>query len=165
MFKVTKRSGAVKIGPPDGPAVTIPNAFTIRVTEVEPYDLELHVRWDPQQGRHTLRTLTIEAIEDGDYVRMSKINQLKLREMVSTALARELLGEGGWQRIVAEHRDDNPVAVDALVYLLSHALGSQKPSATVAIARGLSPATGPKRVSVARLLGLLPPAEPGRATG
>ncbi len=165
MFKVTQRRGSVDVGPPGGPTLKIPSGFTIRATDVEPYDLELDVKWDPQHGRHTLRKLTIEARDDSDDVRMSKINQLKLREIVSTALVRELIGDGGWQQVVADHRDHDQVAVDALVYLLSHALGSQKPSATVATARGLSPATGPKRVSIARLLGLLPPAEPGKATG
>lgn len=165
MFKVTQRRGAVEVGPPGGPKLKIPSAFTIRVTDLEPYDLELHVQWDPSHGRHTLRKLTIEAVDEGDYVRMSKINQLKLREIVSTALAQELIGDGGWQRIVTDHSHHDAVAVDALIYLVSHALGSPKPSATVALARGLSPATGPKRVSIARLLGYLPPAEPGKATG
>jgi hypothetical protein len=73
-------------------------------------------------------------------------------------------GPGGWQQLVAEHGDDDPIAVDALVYLLSHALGGQSPSATIAIARGLSPASGPKRAANARQAGLIPPAvEPGKA--
>ena len=127
------------VGPPGGPTLKIPSGFTIRATDVEPYDLELDVKWDPQHGRHTLRKLTIEARDDSDDVRMSKINQLKLREIVSTALVRENSsamagGNRSWPTI-ANH---DQVAVDALVYLLSHALGSQKPSATVATAVALT---------------------------
>ena len=68
-------------------------------------------------------------------------------------------------RIIADHPDDDPIAVDALVYRLAYALGGQKPAATIAIARGLSPATGPKRAHHARQAGLIPPAEPGKASG
>ena len=115
--------------------------------------------------RHVLRQLTITKLPDGEYVRMSRINLLALSDIISTALESNVLGEGGWSRLVPDHADDDPVAVDALIYLLAHALGGQKPSATVAIARGLSPATGPKHVARARSRGLLPPAEPGKASG
>jgi hypothetical protein len=54
-----------------------------------------------------------------------------------------------------KHEDDEDVAVDALVYLLSQTLGGQSPSATIAIARGLSPASGPKRAANARQAGLI----------
>jgi hypothetical protein len=52
-----------------------------------------------------------------------------------------------------------------LIYLLAVALQSPKPTATVALARGLSPASGPKRVLAARKAGLLPETEPGKPAG
>ena len=52
--------------------------------------------------------------------------------------------------------------MDALIYLLAVAFQSPKPTATVALARALSPASGPKRVLAARKAGLLPDAEPGK---
>ena len=97
---------------------------------------------------------------------MSQISQIALAELIERSLVNDVLGgPDGWQKLVAEHADDDPVAVDALVYLLSHALGGQSPSATIAIARGLSPASGPKRAAHARQAGLIPPAvEPGKAS-
>jgi hypothetical protein len=98
---------------------------------------------------------------------MSRINQISLAEVIERCLVADVLGgPDGWPKLVAEHADADPVSVDALVYLLSHALGGQSPAATVAIARGLSQASGPKRVSNARQAGLIPPAvEPGKASG
>jgi hypothetical protein len=163
---VQPRSGKkVTVGPPDGPHIKIPAAYTITVTDEAPYDLRLDVTWDPNLGRHTLHELTITEQPDGVYVRMSEINQIALGEIIERSLTNDVLGgPGGWQRLVAEHDDDEPIAVDALVYLLSHALGGQSPSATIAIARGLSPASGPKRAAHARQAGFIPPAaEPGKA--
>jgi hypothetical protein len=51
------------------------------------------------------------------------------------------------------------------MYRLAYALGGQRPAATVAIARGLALSTGPKRAAHARQLSLIPPAEPGKASG
>jgi hypothetical protein len=162
---VQPRAGKITIGPTDGPQVKIPAAYTITVTGEPPYDLNLDVTWDPHLGRHTLHELTITEQPDGVYVRMSEINQIALGEIIERSLTNDVLGgPGGWQRLVAEHDDDEPIAVDALVYLLSHALGGQSPSATIAIARGLSPASGPKRAANARQAGFIPPAaEPGKA--
>jgi hypothetical protein len=157
----------ITVGPPDGPHVKIPAAYTITVTGEPPYDLRLDVTWDPVLGRHTLHELTITEQPGGVYVRMSQISQIALAELIERSLVNDALGgPDGWQKLVAEHADDDPVAVDALVYLLSHALGGQSPSATIAIARGFSPASGPKRAAHAREAGLLPPAaEPGKASG
>jgi hypothetical protein len=164
---VKRRGGMINVGPPDGPHVKIPAAYTITVTGEPPYDLRLDVTWDPNLGRHTLHELTITELPDGVYVRMSRIGQIALAELIERSLVNDVLGgSDGWQKLVAEHAEEDPVAVDALVYLLSHALGGQSPSATIAIARGLSPASGPKRAVHARQAGLLPPAaEPGKASG
>ena len=162
---VQARAGKITVGPPDGPRVKIPAAYTITVTGEPPYDLRLDVTWDPNLGRHTLHELTITEQPDGVYVRMSQISQIAFADLIERSLVDNVLdGADGWQSLVAEHADDDPVAVDALVYLLSHALGGQSPSATIAIARGLSPASGPKRAAHARQAGLIPPAvEPGKA--
>ena len=164
---VQRRAGMISVGPPDGPQVKVPAAYTITVTGDPPYDLRLGVTWDANLGRHTLHELTITEQPDGVYVRMSQISQIALAEIIERCLVGDVLGgPDGWQQLVADHADDDPVAVDALVYLLSHALGGQSPSATIAIARGLSPASGPKRAAHARQAGLLPPAaEPGKASG
>jgi hypothetical protein len=153
---VQRRAGTVTVGPPDGPSLKIPTHYVITITGEPPYDLRLDVTWDPSLGRHTLHELTITEQVNGEYVRMSRINQIALAEIVERSLVADVLGgPDGWERLVA-----------ALVYLLSHALGGQSPSATVAIARGLSQASGPKRVANARQAGLVPPAvEPGKASG
>jgi hypothetical protein len=164
---VEHRAGAVTIGPPGGPSVRIPDHYIITITGEPPYDLVLDVTWDRSLGRHTLHRLTITEQPGGDYVRMSRINQIALAEVIERCLVADVLGgPDGWQRLAADHADRDPVAVDALIYLLSHALGGQSPSATIAVARGLSPASGPKRAAHARQAGLIPPAlEPGKAAG
>lgn len=161
--QVGRRRGSVEVGPPGGPTLKIPSGFSIKTSD-ENYDLELDVAWDAARGRHTLQRLVIDARPDGEYVRMSRISQIALSDIVTTVLEAEIVPDG-WSQIVSDHGDDDPVAVDALVYLLAHALGGHKPSATVAIARGLSPATGPKHVARARQAGLVPEAELGKATG
>ena len=96
---------------------------------------------------------------------MSHINQLALADITERTLTDDVIGPEGWQQIIADHPDNDAVAVDALIYLLAYALGGQKPAVTIATARGLSPATGPKRAAHARQAGLIPPAEPGKASG
>src|SRR5262245_40770258 len=164
---VEHRSGSVAVGPPRGPTVQVPDHYTITMTGEPPSDLVVDVTWDRLLGRHTLHQLTITEQAGGDYVRMSRINQIALAEVIERCLVGDVLGgPDGWQKLVADHADSDPVALDALVYLLSHALGGQSPSATIAVARGLSPASGPKRAAHARQAGLIPPAvEPGKASG
>lgn len=162
---VPTRSGKVAVGPPGGPSVTIPTHFVISITDEPPYDLLLDVTWDPTLGRHTLHKLTLTEQAGGDYVRMSRVNQLALADLIERSLTDCILGDGGWPGLLAEHADEDPVRVDALIYLLAHALGGQKPAATIAVARGLALSTGPKRAIHARQAGLIPPAEPGKASG
>ena len=162
---VLQRSGKVRVGPPNGPSVTIPARFVVTVTGEAPYDLRLDVTWDRDRARHTLHELTLTEQPGGEYVRMSRINQLALADVIERALTADVLGPDGWPGVVADHPHHDPTAVDALVYLLAYALGGQKPAATIAIARGLALSTGPKRAGHARQAGLIPPAEPGRASG
>ena len=88
-----------------------------------------------------------------------------ITDTVQTALETEYLGGTGWPGLLDKHRDHDPLAVDALIYLLAVAFQSPKPTATVALARGLSPASGPKRILAARRAGLLPETEPGKPAG
>ena len=155
----------VTIGPPGGPEVTIPKSYKIAITEMDPYDIEVEVEWTPSEGKLTARRQRFTAHPGRESVTVGRIGRLSVREAVRTDLEVAALGSGGWTGLVAKHSDDDPVAVDALVYLLAVALDSPKPSATVALARGLSPASGPKRVAEARKRGLIPPTEPGKASG
>ena len=140
-------------------------ACTIKVTDIEPYDVDLKMEWVAHEGRLGVREATYTSHPGGESVRLASITRIALAGLLHEALESEFRGSGGWPGVVEDHADDDQGAVDALVYLLAIALDSQKPSATVAIARGLSPASGPKRVSAARRAGLIPETEPGRAAG
>jgi hypothetical protein len=161
---VKRSRSQVKVGPPGGPSVSIPRSVTIEVTESIPYDLTLVLEWRETERRLTLNQLTISSLEDGEPVRMANVIRVAIAELIGRTLEGEILDEFGWAGVVADHPDTDPIRVDALIYLLSVALGDRRPSATVARARGLSPATGPKRVAAARQAGLIPTTEPGRAS-
>ncbi len=163
---ITASARKVTVGPPGGPTFKIPAAFKIVSTGEPPYDLELSLAWSEEEGRHTLRQLTFTAPEGAEPVRMSRIMRVAIAEVIEKELQEYVLGEPGWPAVVAaQDPDTEQERVDALVYLLSVALGGQRPSATVAVARGLSPASGPKRVSIARQAGLIPATEPGKPSG
>jgi hypothetical protein len=153
--------GRQTVGPPGGPTMSIPCGFTISVTDHPPYDLRFVTAWDPAERRLTLREATFLAV-DGEPVRMAWIIRVAIGELTAQAMESHVLGERGWPGVVDDHPDHDQERVDALVYLLSVALGSPKPSANVAIARGLSPASGPKRVGYARKAGLLPETSSGK---
>lgn len=155
--------GRATVGPPDGPTVDIPAGFTVTIVEHPPYDLRFTTRWDDHERRHVVAESTFTATGE-EPVRMASIIRIPIAELVGGAIEAAVLGEPGWPGVVADHPGVEPERVDALVYLLSVALGSPKPSANVAIARGLSPASGPKRVGTARKLGLIPETESGKAS-
>jgi len=142
--------------------VSVPTSFTIAVDENPPYDLRLRTEWHDDERRLTIREATFTATDDDEPVRMASIIRVAVGDAAGRAMEQAVLGDRGWEGVVLDHPDDEPVRVDALVYLLSVALGSQKPSANVAIARGLSPASGPKRVGAARKAGLIPETESGK---
>ena len=99
----------IAVGPPGGPLVKIPAAYTITVAGEPPYDLRLDVAWDPSLGRHTLHELTITEQPDGVYVRMSRISQIALAELIERSLVADVLGgPEGWPQLVAEHAEDDP---------------------------------------------------------
>jgi len=163
-FDVRTGRGREPVGPPGGPTVTVPTTFTITVTDDPPYDLRFQTVWNDQERRLTIREAVFTATTDDEPVRMASIIRVAVGDIAGRAMEQAVLGERGWAGVVADHPDDDPIRVDALVYLLSVALGSQRPSANVAIARGLSPASGPKRVGAARKTGLLPETESGKAS-
>ncbi len=162
---VTPGRGRITVGPPGGPTETIPASVTVTITDTVPYDVEARLEWDPTVGKLAVRRVCCTALPGGDDVSPAGISRIALRDTVQTALETEYLGGTGWGGLLDKHSDRNPLAVDALIYLLAVALQSPKPTATVAIARGLSPASGPKRVLAARKAGLLPETEPGKPAG
>ena len=155
----------VSVGPPGGPTMSIPASCTIEVTDIEPYEVELKMEWIPEEGRLGTRQATYSALPQGESVRLASINKIALGDLLHRALETAFLGSGGWPDVILRHDDCEQIRVDALVYLLAVALDSPKPSATVALARGMSAASGPKRVANARKAGLIPETEPGKAAG
>jgi hypothetical protein len=161
----TPGRGRITVGPPGGPTETIPASVTVVITDTLPYDVEARLEWSPTVGKLAVRRVTCTAVPGGDDVTPASIARIALRDTVQAALEAEYLGGTGWPGLVDKHRDRDSLAVDALIYLLAVAFQSPKPTATVAIARGLSPASGPKRVLAARRAGLLPETEPGKPAG
>lgn len=155
----------VDVGPPGGPYEAIPASATVEMSESDPYDLRVRVDWVPDEGRLSVREITYTAHPGGEPVRVANINRMAVSELLHHALETSVLGSAGWAGIVDRHADVDKVRVDALVYLVAVALDSLKPSATVAVARGMSPASGPKRVAAARKAGLIPETQPGKASG
>ena len=157
--------GRIAIGPPGGPTETIPTAVTVTITDTAPYDVEARLEWSPTVGKLAVRQRLLHRPARRRGRSPAGIARIALRDTVQTALETEYLGGTGWPGLLDKHRDHDPLAVDALIYLLALAFQSPKPTATVALARGLSPASGPKRVLAARQAGLLPETEPGKPAG
>ena len=162
---ITPGRGRIRVGPPTGPTETIPASVTVAITDTLPYDVEARLEWSPSVGKLAVRSVRCTSVPGGADVSPAGIARVALRETIQAALEAEYLGGTGWPGLLDKHRDEDPLAVDALIYLLAVAFQSPKPTATVALARGLSPASGPKRVLAARKLGLLPETEPGKPAG
>jgi hypothetical protein len=162
---ITRGRGRISVGPPGGPAEIIPAAVTATITDTLPYDVEVRLEWSPDVGKLAVRRICCTAVPGGDDVSSTGIARMALRDIIQTALEAEYLGGTSWPGLLDKHSDHDPLAVDALIYLLAIAFQSPKPTATVALARGLSPASGPKRVLAARKAGLLPETEPGKPAG
>jgi hypothetical protein len=157
--------GRVSVGPPGGPTETIPASVTVTITDTAPYDVEVRLEWAPVVGKLAVRKVCCTSVPAGDDVSPAGIARIALRDIIQAALETEYLGGTSWRGLLDKHSDDDPLAVDALIYLLAVAFQSPKPTATVALARGLSAASGPKRVQAARKAGLLPETEPGKPAG
>jgi hypothetical protein len=162
---ITPGRGRITVGPPGGPTETIPASVTIAITDTLPYDVEARLEWSPTVGRLAVRRVCCTALPGGEDVSPAGIARLALRDTIQSVLEAEYLGATSWRGLLDKHRDRDQLAVDALIYLLAVAFQSPKPTATVALARGLSPASGPKRVLAARKSGLLPETDPGKPAG
>jgi len=162
---ITPGRGRVSVGPPDGPIEVIPASVTVTITDTTPFDVEVRLEWSPAVGKLAVRKVSCTALPGGEDVSPAAIAGLALRDTVQAALEAEYLGGTGWPGLVDKYGDHDSLAVDALIYLLAVAFNSPKPTATVALARGLSAASGPKRVLTARRAGLLPATEPGKPAG
>jgi hypothetical protein len=162
---ITPGRGRIRVGPPTSPTETIPASVTVAITDTVPYDVEVRLEWSPTVGKLAVRQVCCTALPGGEDLTPTRIAGLALRDIIHEALVTEFLGGTGWPGLLDKHRGKDPLAVDALIYLLAVAFQSPKPTATVALARGLSPASGPKRVLAARKAGLLPATEPGKIAG
>ena len=138
---------------------------TVTITDTVPYDVEARLEWSPTVGKLAVRRVCCTALPGGDDVSPAGIARIACATPSRPPLETQYLGGTGRPGLLAKHGDHNPLSVDAFIYLLALALQSPKPTATVALARGLSPATGPKRVLAARKAGLLPDTEPGKPAG
>jgi hypothetical protein len=98
-------------------------------------------------------------------VRAANLAHVRIGEVVASCLTAEVLDSRGWPGLIEDHRDADPVAVDALIYALAHALGIHNPTQTVALARDLQPGSAIKRVMRAREQGYLGEAQRGRSGG
>ncbi|MET0145258.1 MAG: hypothetical protein ABW328_10820 [Ilumatobacteraceae bacterium] len=157
-------SGRVAVGPP-GLARPVPRSARIVMTGQAPYELHLRLVFDERDQRLVVDELVVSRLPRGLPVRGAELARVKLADLVETTLTGEVLDERGWRGVVEDHRDHDQVAVDALVYALAHALGGQRPTQTVALARGLQPGSAIKRVMRARELGYLGEAQKGRSGG
>ena len=158
---VTTR-GSVTVGP-TGLERGIPRSARVMVTGKPPYDLELSLEYDNGEARLVLDEIRILRQPTGVPVRTAELQQVRIPELIAKALRGEVLDARGWEGVVEDHRDEDPVKVDALVYSLAHALADPRPTQTVATARGLKPGSGIKRVMRAREMGFLGAAQRGRS--
>jgi hypothetical protein len=111
-------------------------------------------------GKLAVRKICGTGVVGGEDVSPATIARIALDDTIQTALEAEYPGGRGWAGLVKEYHDRDPITVDTLMYLLAVAFQGPKPTATAALARGLSAASGPTRVLAARRAGLLPETEP-----
>ena len=160
---ITPGRGRIRVGPPAGPTETIPASVTVTITDTVPYDVEARLEWSPTVGKLAVRKVCCTALPGGDDVSPTGIARIALRDTIQAALETEYLGSTSWPGLLDKHPNHDPLAVDALIYLLAVALQSLKPTATVALARGLSLASG-TRTSPRRPQSRTPPRHRARQT-
>jgi hypothetical protein len=156
--------GKVIVGP-NGLARSVPRTARVIVTGKDPYDLDIRLNWDDDEQRLVPEDIRITRRPEGRPVRVADIARIRIGETIASSLASEVLDTRGWSGVIEDHPQDDPAAVDALIYSLAHALGSHNPTQTVGIARGLQPGSAIKRVMRARELGYLGEAQKGRSGG
>jgi hypothetical protein len=84
-----------------------------------PYGIEARLEWSPTVGKLAVRSIGCTALSGGDDVSPDGIARIALRDTVQTALETENLGGTGWPGLLEKHRDHDPLAADALIYLLA----------------------------------------------
>ena len=154
----------VEVGPDGGPTFRVPREVNVTIRDANTYDIDLRLQWSSRQSKLVATQATFTSDANNEPVSTSRIARISVRDALQTDLELKVLGLNSWQGIVKDNEGSDPVAVDALIYLLAIAVDSPHPSATVATARGLAPSSGPKRVSEARKRGLIPQTQPGKAS-
>ena len=144
---ITPGRGRITVGPPGGPTETIPASVTVAITDTYPYDVEARLEWSSTVGKLAVRKVCCTSLPGGVDVSPIGIARIALRDTVQNALETEYLGGTGWPGLLDKHSAHDPLTVDALIYLLAVAFQSPRPTATVALARGLSPPADPNESS------------------
>ena len=163
-MRLTFATETTEVGPLGGPTHKVPTEVNITIRETDPYDVDLQLKWSSRESKLVPTRVTFTSDPNGEPISVSRIARISVRDAMQTDLELEVLGVNSWQGIVKDNEGSDPVAIDALIYLLAIAVNSPHPSATVATARGLAPSSGPKRVSEARKRGLIPLTKPGKAS-
>ncbi|MDG1187028.1 MAG: hypothetical protein P8N13_01100 [Ilumatobacter sp.] len=164
IMKMVVGTQTVEIGPNGGPTFEVPTEVNVAIRDTDTYDIDVRLQWSARESKLVATQATFTSTSDVEPVSVSRIARISVRDAMQTDLELEVLGVNSWQGIVKDNEGFDPVAIDALIYLLAIAVNSPHPSATVATARGLAPSSGPKRVSEARKRGLIPQTQPGKAS-
>ena len=162
---ITPGRGRISVGPPGGPTETIPASVTVTITDTSPTTSRPGSNGPPPSASSPSARSAAPPCPEATTSRPPASPASRYATPSRQPWKAEYLGGTGWPGLLDKHSDHDPLAVDALIYLLAVAFQSPKPTATVALARGLSPASGPKRVLAARKAGLLPETEPGKTAG
>jgi hypothetical protein len=161
---LTTLRGRVLVGP-SGLARPVPRSARVVVTGKDPYDLDIRLNWDDDEQRLVPDDVHITRRPEGRPIRVAELARVRIGDTIASSLVAEVLDVRGWSGIIDDHPEEDPAAVDALIYALAHALGSHNPTQTVGLARGLQPGSAIKRVMRARELGYLGEAPKGRSGG
>ena len=89
--------------------MAVPTSFTIAVTDHRPHDLRFQTEWNDKERRLTIREATFTATNDDEPVRMASIIRVAVGEIAGRAMEEQVLGERGWEGVVADHPDDDPI--------------------------------------------------------
>ena len=116
-FDITTR-GKVPVGP-NGLARPVPRSVRIVVTDKDPYDLDIRLVWDDDEQRLVTDNLRVTRRPDGIPVRAADLGRIKIGTLIEANLTAEILDERGWEGIIEDHDNEDPAAVDALIYSLA----------------------------------------------
>ena len=138
--------------------------MTVTITDALPYDVEASLEWSPTVGKLAVRKVTCTASPGGEECH-PPASPASPCATPSRSLFRPIVSAALVARAPRRVQRPRPIAVDTLIYLLAVAFQSPKPTATVALARGLSPASGPKRVLASPAEAGCYVTEPGKSAG